>query len=205
MHCVDSEYRRLPEFALYSVYYPANWPSTPVPVLAWGNGTCAQPEGYGALLRYIASYGFFIVASNCREVGSGAQMRKGLDFAAAANTNSSSPYYGHLDMSKVGVMGHSQGSSGTAAAASDSRVKAVILFNGGAPRVETVRDLYRGFGYLRDLSYGPAEPVNGGTKAAFFYYYNPAGAPQFGITGHLVLMLTPQRVADQATSGGRRC
>src|SRR6185503_7485976 len=105
-------------FGLYSVYYPAIWPEGKVPVLSWGNGTCAQPEGYGALLRYIASYGFFVVAPNCRQVGTGAALRKGLDFAAAANADSASPYFGHLDMTKVGVMGHSQGSSAANTAAS---------------------------------------------------------------------------------------
>ena len=83
--------------------------ASPVPVITWGNGTCAQPEGYGSLLRYIASYGYFIVAANSREVGTGGPLTKGLDFAQAANKDPSSPYYGHLDMTKVGVMGHSQG------------------------------------------------------------------------------------------------
>ena len=64
--------RRTPDPAwtlLYSTYRPATWPEGKIPVLSWGNGTCAQPEGYGALLRYIASQGFFIVAANNREVG----------------------------------------------------------------------------------------------------------------------------------------
>jgi predicted dienelactone hydrolase len=106
------------DFKLYSTYRPANWPEAPVPVIAWGNGTCAQPEGYGALLRYVASYGFFVVAPNSREVGrgSGNELKHAIDFAAAANADPASPYYGHLDLSKVGVMGHSQGSQGAAAA-----------------------------------------------------------------------------------------
>ena len=57
------------DFSLYSAYRPAVWPSKPVPVITWGNGTCAQPEGYGALLRYVASYGYFVIAANERQVG----------------------------------------------------------------------------------------------------------------------------------------
>ena len=57
------------DFSLYTVYRPAVWPDEPVPVITWGNGTCAQPEGYGALLRYVASYGYFVVAANDRQVG----------------------------------------------------------------------------------------------------------------------------------------
>src|SRR6201999_4110898 len=95
------------DFALYTAYRPVTWPSGPVPVLTWGNGTCAQPEGYGALLRYIASYGFFVIAANSREVATGADMLHALDFAAAANMDPKSPYYQKLDMSRVGAMGHS--------------------------------------------------------------------------------------------------
>ena len=51
------------DFSLYSVYRPAVWPEGKVPVITWGNGTCAQPEGYGALLRYVASFGYFVVAA----------------------------------------------------------------------------------------------------------------------------------------------
>src|SRR5690349_22974805 len=36
-----------------------------------------------------------------------------------------------LDVSKIGAMGHSQGSSATSTAAGDSRVQDAILFNGG--------------------------------------------------------------------------
>ncbi len=109
------------DFSLYTVYRPAVWPDKPVPVITWGNGTCAQPEGYGALLRYVASYGYFVVAANDRQVGtndttgtgSTQPMLRALDYAAAANMDSTSPYYQKLDMTKVGAMGHSQGGSAT--------------------------------------------------------------------------------------------
>jgi hypothetical protein len=179
---------------LYTVYKPAIWPAGPVPVLTWGNGTCAQPEGYGALLRYIASYGFFVVAANSREAGTGANLRHGLDFAAAANADSSSPYFGHLDMTKVGVMGHSQGSSAANSASTDSRIKSVILFNGGTsnakPFLAVSGDLDIGGTTAAQMAAG----VNGSAKGASLYFHNPQG--QGGIRGHLVLMLTPQRVTD---------
>jgi hypothetical protein len=184
------------DMKLYSVYRPANWPEGPIPVLSWGNGTCAAPEGYGALLRYIASFGFFIVAANSREVAGGGPILKGLDFAAAANKDMSSPYFGHLDMSKVGVMGHSQGSGAAGTAAGDSRVKAVILYNGGTSNPKP---------YLAisgDLDIGAAgagaftTAMAGAAKGSFMYFHNPAGMG--GIRGHLVLMMTPQRLAEQS-------
>jgi len=184
------------DMKLYSIYRPANWPEGTIPVLSWGNGTCAQPEGYGALLRYIASFGFFIVAANNREVGTGAPLRKGLDFAEAANKDMSSPYFGHLDMSKVGVMGHSQGSGAAGTAAADSRVKAVILYNGGTsnakPYLAISGDLDIGASGAGAFSTAMASAA----KGSFMYFHNPQGVG--GIRGHLVLMMTPQRLAEQS-------
>jgi hypothetical protein len=179
-------------FALYTVYRPATWPATPVPIITWGNGTCAQPEGYGALLRYVASYGFFVIAANSREVGTGADMLKALDYAAAANEDAKSPYYKKLDTTRIGAMGHSQGSSATASAASDSRIKDVILFNAGdtAPKpyfaVSGDMDIT---GYTASQM---ASAINGQPKAAWLFFHM---VPNTGnINGHLTLMLQPERV-----------
>jgi pimeloyl-ACP methyl ester carboxylesterase len=185
-------------FKLYTVYRPANWPSGKIPVLSWGNGTCAQPEGYGALLRYIASYGFFVVAANSREVGSGTEIRHALDFAAAADQDPSSPYYGHLDMTKVGVMGHSQGSAGAAAAASDARVDAAILFNAGDTAVKPYLAISGDLDITGYTAQAMATAINGQPKAAYLYYHNPAGNTLDNLRGHLVLMLTPERVTEAA-------
>jgi hypothetical protein len=184
------------DFSLYTVYRPSVWPEGKVPVITWGNGTCAQPEGYGALLRYVASYGYFVVAANSRWVGSGtpAPMLHALDYAAAANMDSTSPYYQKLDMTKVGAMGHSQGGSATASAATDSRVVDVIIFNAvdsgvTKPYLSTSGDMdITGF---TAQSMGTA--INGATlPAAWLYFHNPAGMGS--LRGHLVLMLSPERV-----------
>jgi hypothetical protein len=184
------------DFSLYSVYRPVNWPSGKLPVITWGNGTCAQPEGYGALLRYVASYGYVVIAANSRWVGNGtpAPMLHALDFAAAANMDSTSPYYQKIDMTQVGAMGHSQGGSATASAASDSRVKDVIIFNAvdsgvSKPYLTISGDMdITGF-----TASGMASAVNAATQpAAYLYYHNPAGMGS--LRGHLVLMLSPDRV-----------
>jgi hypothetical protein len=183
------------DFSLYSVYRPVTWPSGPVPVITWGNGTCAQPEGYGALLRYVASYGYFIVAANSREVGSGtpAPMLHALDYAAMANTDSTSPYYGKLDMSKIGAMGHSQGGGATVTAASDSRVKDIIIFNGGETASKPFLAISGDMDITGYTAAGMASSANSATvPAAYLYYHNPAGMGS--LKGHLVLMLSPERV-----------
>jgi hypothetical protein len=194
-------------FALYSAYHPVQWPSTPVPVITWGNGTCAQPEGYGALLRYVASYGYFVIAANSRQVGSnnsdGSQpMLKALDYAASANQDPTSPYYQKLDLTKIGAMGHSQGGQATATAAADSRIQYVIDFNAvdmGIPKP------YLAFSGTSDITgftaSGMSSAIDGATlPAAFLYYLDPVGSSKDVIKGHLVLMLTPGRVTSQTVA-----
>lgn len=180
-------------FALYTVYRPATWPAGPIPVITWGNGTCAQPEGYGALLRYVASYGFFVIAANSREVGNGADMLHALDYAAAANADSTSPYYKKLDMTRVGAMGHSQGGSATVSAASDSRVKDIIIFNAA----DTASKPYLAISGDTDITgftaAGMSQAIDGQSQPAAYIFYHMV--PDTGnLNGHLTLMLQPQRV-----------
>jgi hypothetical protein len=194
-------------FALYSAYRPVTWPSTPVPVITWGDGTCAQPEGYGALLRYVASYGYFVIAANSREVGTnnsdGSQpMLKALDYAAHANSDPSSPYYQKLDMSKVGAMGHSQGGAATATAASDSRIKYVIDFNASDSNIPKPYLAVSGDSDITNFTVQSMTSAIDGASvpAAFLYYHSPVGAPNDSLKGHLVLMLTPERVTQQTVA-----
>jgi hypothetical protein len=183
------------DFSLYSAYRPVVWPKEKVPVITWGNGTCAQPEGYGALLRYVASYGYFVIAANSRWVGSGTEQMRALDYAAAANMDSSSPYYGKLDMSRVGAMGHSQGGSSTVSAANaDSRILDAIVFNASDSGVNKPYLAVSGdmdiTGYTASSM---ASAINGASiAAAYLYYHNPAGMGS--LKGHLPLMLSPERV-----------
>jgi hypothetical protein len=182
-------------FALYTVYRPATWPAGPVPVITWGNGTCAQPEGYGALLRYVASNGYFVVAANSRWVGSGSPqpMLHALDFAAAANADSSSPYYKKLDLTKVGAMGHSQGGSATVMAAADSRIQDIIIFNAADTAPKPYLAISGDMDITGFTAAGMSSAVNAATvPAAYLFYHNPAGMGP--LKGHLVLMLSPDRV-----------
>ncbi|HEX4447348.1 MAG TPA: hypothetical protein VH044_11455 [Polyangiaceae bacterium] len=185
------------DFALYTVYRPAKWPAgKTLPVLTWGNGTCAQPEGYGALLRYVASYGYFVVAANSRQVGAGTPqpMLNALTFAAAANADPASPYYQKLDLTKVGAFGHSQGGAAAQAAAMDARVKDAIIFNAVDSDVAKPYLAISGDTDITGFSpSGMASAINASpVPAAWLYYHNPAGMGP--IRGHLVLMLTPGRV-----------
>lgn len=187
------------DFSLYTIYRPAKWvDGEKYPVITWGNGTCAQPEGYGALLRFVASHGFVVVAANSRWVGGATEMLHGLDFLEAANEDSDSPYYHRLDLEKVGAMGHSQGSAGTVNAANDHRVKHVILFNAGA----TASKPYLAVSGEMDITnFTPASmaaAVDAAPEAAYLFYHQVVGMGP--LKGHLTLMMQPERVTE-ATAG----
>ena len=151
-----------------------------------------------ALLRYVASYGFFVVAANSREVGSGspAPMLHALDFAAAANKDSTSPYYGKLDMTKVGAMGHSQGSAATATAAKDPRIQDIILFNTG----DTAPKPYLAISGDTDITfYTPstmAAAVDASTVPAAWLYFHQIDVIGRSFSGHLTLQTQPERVVE---------
>lgn len=178
---------------LYTVYRPSNWvEGEKYPVVTWGNGTCAQPEGYGALLRYVASQGFVVIAPNSRYVGSGEAQRKAIDYLTRANQDSASPYYGRVDLTRVAAMGHSQGSGATIAAAADPRIKAVVLFNGGT----SARKPFLAISGDRDLGNPTVmqyrNAVNAAPKGAFLFFHK---IPQRGSgDGHLTLITQPERV-----------
>jgi hypothetical protein len=122
-------------------------------------------------------------------------MLRALDYAAKANMDSTSPYYQKLDMSKVGAMGHSQGGAATVTAASDSRIKDIIIFNGGDTATKPYLAISGDMDVTGYSAAGMAMAANSATvPAAYLYYHNPAGASADAIKGHLVLMLTPERV-----------
>ena len=92
------------------------------PVIIWGNGTTATPVIYRGLLTHLASHGFIVAAANTTNAGSGAQMLDCLGYVLDQNTTRGSAFYQHVDTTRIGASGHSQGGAGTIMAGSDSRV-----------------------------------------------------------------------------------
>jgi hypothetical protein len=183
------------DFKLYTIYRPAQWKEgEKVPIITWGNGTCAKTEGYGALLRYVASHGFFVVAANSRWVGGNGAMTKGLDFAFAAAKDANSPYYNHLDTEKVGAMGHSQGGMATVTAARDSRVKTVIIWNGGSSAVKPFLAVSGDKDIGSPTVSGMRNALTGNPAGAFLFYHKTVG--EGSVPGHLTLMTQPERVIE---------
>lgn len=185
------------DLSLYTVYRPAKWvEGEKYPIITWGNGTCAQPEGYGALLRYVASQGFFVVAANSRYASTDNAQLHALDFAFAENADPKSPYYGRLDTTRVAAMGHSQGAGSTVTTSKDERVKTMILFNGGGtgdkPKPFLTISGDRDIGGATAASL--ATLIDAWPKAAYLFYHMIPGSG--AADGHLTLMTQPERVIE---------
>lgn len=126
-----------------------------LPVIAWGNGACAN---YGNRFRYflteIASRGYLILAIgpvgpawlewNTQLPGDpsvrpedrpapshASQLIDAIDWATAENARPGSEYFGRLDLERVAVMGMSCGGLQAIAAAADSRVRTLVVWNSG--------------------------------------------------------------------------
>jgi hypothetical protein len=189
------------DLTLYTVYRPACMKDgEKYPVITWGNGTCGQTEGYGALLRYVASYGYVVFAANSRYTGANGAMTMALDFAKAANEDSKSVYYNRLDMNKIGAMGHSQGGGATTIASGDSRVKSVIIWNAS---VSSQKPFLAVSGEHDIGNPTSSSTISSGTNSAtqpgawLFYHKVPTTG---SVSGHLTLMIQPERIVEPAVA-----
>jgi hypothetical protein len=146
----------------HTIYRPENLSpfnqKNSLPVVAWGNGGCANSSTfYAPFLAEIASRGFLVVAigpfmpgdTSNRGGGMGggmgsgtksAQLLEALDWATAENKRKDSKYYGKVDPSKFAVFGHSCGGLQALEVAPDPRITTVLVMDsgifgpGGAPK-----------------------------------------------------------------------
>lgn len=115
--------------AAHTYYWPTDLGSRDRkhPVILWGNGTFLNPTAYDAFLRHFASHGFIVAAANTTNAGSGQEMLAGLDNLTTFDGDPASPFYGKVDLTRVGATGHSQGGGGAIQAGADPRVDTVVL------------------------------------------------------------------------------
>jgi len=95
------------------------------PIILWGNGTNTPVVAYAPMLRHWASHGFVVAAAKTGQAGSGRDLLGCLDRLTQRNGEAGGFYEGKLDLTKVAASGHSQGGSGSLAAALDPRVTVV--------------------------------------------------------------------------------
>lgn len=154
-----------PSLPNHVIYRPANlapFEGGKLPVVAWGNGACADDgTAHRFHLAEIASYGYLVIAPGPWRSGPAAKtprapqaavpggalpppatttadVKAGLDWALAQNSVAGSKYRGKIATKEVAVSGHSCGGLQAIELAADPRVKTVVInnsgvFNAGAP------------------------------------------------------------------------
>jgi hypothetical protein len=115
---------------------------TKLPIIAWGNGACANsPWEHVNFLSEIASHGFLVIAigpmpAAGQRGGPGgttkaAMLTDAINWAIAQNNNPASQYYHKLDTSKIAVAGMSCGGLQTLEVAPDVRITTAMICNSG--------------------------------------------------------------------------
>jgi len=115
-----------------------------LPILAWGNGGCANSPGtHQNYLSEIASHGFLIVAIGplpapgggrggaAAGAPSGGTLLDAINWAIAQNGDSASAYKGKLDVSKIAVFGHSCGGLQALEVSGDPRISTTLVVDSG--------------------------------------------------------------------------
>ncbi|OYX28365.1 MAG: alpha/beta hydrolase [Flavobacteriales bacterium 32-35-8] len=111
-----------------------------LPIIAWGNGACANsPWEHINFLSEVSSYGFLVIAIGPMpqegEQGRGRseskQLIDAIDWAIAQNKDSNSPYFNKIDVTKIAVSGMSCGGLQTLEMAPDPRVTTAVIYNSG--------------------------------------------------------------------------
>jgi hypothetical protein len=111
-----------------------------LPILAWGNGGCANsPWEHVNFLSEIASHGFLVIAIGpMPELGkqgggksSSSQLIDAINWAISQNNDKTSQYYNKIDTTQIAVSGMSCGGLQALEAAPDPRVLTVMICNSG--------------------------------------------------------------------------
>jgi hypothetical protein len=120
---------------MFTMFRPMDLGSQLHPVITWGNGTGTTPMVYAFLLDQLASHGFIVIASNSMNVAQGTPppMIQGVDWVIQENADPMSPLYQHVDTTRIGATGHSQGAFATTTAGSDARITAIAPIEGTLP------------------------------------------------------------------------
>ena len=111
-----------------------------LPIIAWGNGACANsPWEHVNFLSEVASHGFLVIAIGPMpqegEKGGGkstsSQMTDAINWSIAQNSDKNSPFYDKIDISKIAISGMSCGGLQTLEIAPDLRVTTTVVCNSG--------------------------------------------------------------------------
>ncbi len=98
----------------YEIWYPSEMinSDTKYPLVVMANGTGVRASEYQEVFKHLASWGFIAVGNEDNSSLTGASSAETLDFMLAQNENTSSVFYGKIDVENIGIAGHSQGGLG---------------------------------------------------------------------------------------------
>lgn len=96
------------------------------PIVAWGNGTIANPDNYIALHEHLASRGFVVVDSFSETTGTGREIAASVQLLLDDNARVDSAVFRQLDVEHIAAVGHSQGATGVINAQTDFSVGPAI-------------------------------------------------------------------------------
>ncbi|QDH81576.1 alpha/beta hydrolase [Echinicola soli] len=111
-----------------------------LPIIAWGNGACANsPWEHVNFLSEVASHGFLVVAigpmpaegEKKKGKSYSSQLIDAIDWAIGQNGDGGSRFFAKVDTANIAVSGMSCGGLQTLEAAPDPRVTSVVVCNSG--------------------------------------------------------------------------
>jgi hypothetical protein len=112
-----------------------------LPIIAWGNGACANsPWERVNFLNEVASHGFLVIAIGPMpeegEKGKGksedpSQLIDAINWAIASNSDKKRPSYKKVDVRKISLRGMSCGGLQTLAVSPDPRITTTVVCNSG--------------------------------------------------------------------------
>ncbi|MGH8217938.1 MAG: alpha/beta hydrolase, partial [Steroidobacteraceae bacterium] len=145
----------LPDHTIYRPRDLAALGVTKLPIVAWGNGACADNgTAFRWFLSEIASYGFLVIANG--PIGRDPiefrlrgpitriapdklpppathtkELWDAIDWAVAENRRPASPFHDRLAPDEIAVMGQSCGGVQAIEAGADPRIKTAVIWNSG--------------------------------------------------------------------------
>lgn len=127
------------EYGKFEVCYPDTKESKRYPVIVVVNGSGVKASSYMPILHHYASWGFIVVGNEQEHAWKGDGTNAALDFVLKENTRKGSPLYGKVDISNIGLVGHSQGGVGVFNAVTTqplaSKYKACVALSPTSERV----------------------------------------------------------------------
>ena len=138
-------------FEKYEIYYPSDIASfdEALPAVVFVNGTGAKGSKYPALQKHLASWGFITIATEEEHAWNGFSAEMSVRYLEILNgfegklNGQANPFFGKIDIDRIGITGHSQGGFGVVNAITTERhhenYKAAVILSSNAQTNEALQ------------------------------------------------------------------